>query len=248
MDNHTSSSDHQPLTPPPGHNDGPRLPIMLLSAVFVGLLVIAIVGAAWFAQLRNKRVASPPPVLGQVTAPTFTDTSGTSFSLSKLDGRIWVADSVFTRCGSICPPMTANMKKLQDWLETEELGNVKLVTFTVDPDHDTPEVLREYAESYKADLNRWHFLTGAPEKINGYLVNQFLLATEENKGVPETEMFIHSDKFVLIDRDRNIRGYYSGIEDEDLDNLRTAIISLSREPAQATTSTTSTTSTQAANL
>lgn len=240
MDNHTSSSDHQPLTPPPGHNDGPRLPIMLLSSVFVGLLVIALVGAAWFAQLRKNRVASPPPVLGSVTAPTFTDTTGTSFSLAQLDGRIWVADSVFTRCGSICPPMTSNMKKLQDWLEKKELGNVKLVTITVDPVHDTPEVLREYAESYRADPKRWHFLTGAPEKINGYLVNQFLLGTEENKGVPESEMFIHSDKFVLIDRDRNIRGYYSGIEDEDLENLRTAIISLSHEPARENPSTTTT--------
>jgi protein SCO1/2 len=242
MDNDMPTPNNRPLAR--GHNDGPRLPVVLLGSVFLVLFVIAIVGAAWFKQLRNKQVEPPPPVLGQVSAPTFTDATGTSFSLTQLDGRIWVADSIFTRCGGQCPLMTVNMKKLQDWLVKEEQGGVKLVSLTVDPEFDSPEVLQRYATTFKADPTRWHFLTGPRELIYNYIINDFKLGTEETKGQPVAEMFIHSDKFVLIDRNRNIRGYFSGTEDADMEKLKLAITSVSHEadtspaPTDAPTSST----------
>lgn len=224
-----SSSNPRPLTPPPGHNDNPRLPIVLLGSIFLILLAIGIIGSAWFMQLRKKQAPAAPPVLGQVSAPTFTDQNGTSFSLTQLDGRIWVADSIFTRCGGQCPVMSYNMMELQDWLVQNEQGGVKLVSLTVDPENDTPAILTEYAGKFKADLRRWHFLTGDRNTLYNYIMNDFKLGAEENQGVPDAEMFIHSDKFVLIDRDRNIRGYFSGTDEADMEKLRTAIIALSNE-------------------
>lgn len=231
-----SSSNSRPLTPPPGHNDNPRLPIVLLGSIFLILLAIGLVGSAWFMQLRNKQAPEPPPVLGQVSAPTFTDQNGTSFSLTQLDGRIWVADSIFTRCGGQCPVMSYNMMELQDWLQENEQGGVKLVSLTVDPENDTPEVMKEYAAKFKAQPGRWHFLTGDRSLLYSYIMDDFKLGAEENQGVPEAEMFLHSDKFVLIDRQRNIRGYFSGTEETDMEKLRTAIIALANEnspPADA---------------
>jgi protein SCO1/2 len=244
MDYDMSSSEQHPVVP--GKNDGPRLPVVLLGSVFLALLVIALVGAAWFKQLRNNQADPPPPVLGHVSAPTFTDANGTSFSLTQLDGRIWVADSIFTRCGGQCPLMTVNMKKLQDWLEAEEHGGVKLVSFTVDPEYDTPEVLKRYSTTFKADPNRWHFLTGERTLLYNYIMNDFMLGAEENKGVPEAEMFLHSDKFVLMDRNRNIRGYYSGTEDADMEKLKQAISSLGQEKTPPPATDTGTTASIAA--
>lgn len=221
------SNEQRPLAP--GHNEGPKLPVAFIGSAFLALLVIGVVGAAWFTQLRKNRVDPLPPVLGTVSALTFTDANGEPFSISELDGRIWVADSIFTRCGGMCPVMSTRMRQLQKWLEENEHGGVKLVTFTVDPEHDTPEVLKQYAENFKADPDRWYFLTGPRELIYKYLMDDFMLGVEENDGVPEAEMFIHSDKFVLLDRNRNIRGYFSGLEETDMEKLRRAITSLAYE-------------------
>lgn len=206
----------------------------LIGGVIVFFLVIGLVGAALFYQLRKKQVPPPPPILGQVSAPTFTDENGTSFSISQLDGRIWVADFIFTRCGTQCPIMTMNMQKLQEWLIENEQGNVKLVSITVDPESDTPEVLERYARAFKAQKGRWHFLTGDRQTIYDYIIKQFKLGAEENEGQAVADMFVHSDKFVLVDRDRNIRGYYSGQDTTALEQLRDDIISISRDGENAT--------------
>lgn len=224
-----SSSDPGSINPPPSP---PRsiLPV-LFGTIALILLVIFIASAAWFKQLRNKQVEPPPPVLGSVSAPTFTDENGTSFTISQLDGRIWVIDFIFTRCGGQCPVMSIHMQKLQQWLKENEQGNVKLVSVTVDPEYDQPPVLKRYAKTFKADEGRWHFLTGDRKTIYDYIINDFKLGAEENADTPVAEMFVHSDKFVLMDRDRNIRGYYSGTDEADMAKIRTAIISLSQEAA-----------------
>lgn len=206
----------------------------LIGGAIIFFLVIGLVGAALFQQLRNKQVPPPPPILGQVSAPTFTDENGTSFSISQLDGRIWIADFIFTRCGTQCPIMSINMQKLQGWLNENEQGNVKLVSITVDPESDTPEVLERYARAFKADKGRWHFLTGDRQTIYDYIIKEFKLGAAENEGQAVSDMFVHSDKFVLVDRDRNIRGYYSGQDVVALEQLRDDIISISRDGENAT--------------
>jgi len=206
-----------------------RLITVIFGFAILALFVIGVVGAAWFYQLRKKQAPAPPPVYGKISAPTFTDSRGTSFSISQLDGRVWVFDSIYTRCGGQCPIMSVNMKKLQEWLITHEQGGVKLVSITVDPEYDTPEALARYAKMFKADTSRWHFLTGDKKEIYDWIMHDFKLGVDENQGQPVSDMFIHSDKFVLVDRDRNIRGYFSGMDDEDLEKLRTAIRSLGVE-------------------
>jgi len=245
MDHTVSSPDESTLRTPQNPNEPtqpqaaqPRKsqPSMAVVAgwIFLALLVIAISGAAWFQQLRKKQVAPPPPVISHVEAPTFIDETGTTFPLTNLDGRIWVVDFIFTRCGGQCPLMTMNMRNLQNWLVENHYGNVKLVSITVDPENDTPPVLAKYAKTFGAISGKWHFLTGDRKTIYDYILNDFKLATEEEKSKPVSEMFVHSDKLVLIDENRNIRGYYSGSEpsntdSEDLKKLKDAIESLSHE-------------------
>src|SRR5699024_11930906 len=83
----------------------------------------------------------------------FTDQDGESFSNEDLEGKWWVADFIFTNCETVCIPMTSNMVNLQQELEEKNIDNVELVSFSVEPDRDTPEVLTEYAEEYGADLS-----------------------------------------------------------------------------------------------
>jgi len=219
---------------PPGNRNPPSM-VVICGWIILAMFVMGIAGLAWFQQLRKQRVEPPPPVYSEkLSAPTFTDETGTSFPISSLDGRIWVVDFIFTRCGGQCPLMTNNMTQLQKWLQENEMGNVKLVSITVDPEHDTPEVLTRYAKNFKAIPGKWHFLTGDRKTIYDFILNDFKLETEENQGKALAELFVHSDKFVLVDSNRQIRGYYSGTEDRDavpseLENLRQAIISLSHQ-------------------
>ena len=149
-------------------------------------------------------------------APEFTLTERSKRTVSEKDlaGAVWVADFIFTHCAGICPTMSANMRKLQDKLPPE----VRLVSFTVDPYNDTPEVLSEYANRYGADRDRWVFLTGKPEDIQQLSVGGFKLALDPNSG-SEKEPITHSSRFVLVDKEGRIRGYYGMDEADALDRL-----------------------------
>lgn len=199
--------------------------------IFLGMFIIMLAGIAMRDQLKLKsqHLGESPPVYGEVPAFTFTDDTNTSFGLQQLKGRIWVVDFVFTRCGFPCPILTKNMSELQNWLDEEEMGNVKLITVTVDPEFDTPEVLTAYGKKFGANFDRWKFLTGSKETIYDFILKGFDLLVEENpEGTSISQMFIHSDKFVLIDRDGGIRGYYGGQSAEDLEKLRLDIRKVSR--------------------
>jgi protein SCO1/2 len=133
--------------------------------------------------------------------------SGRQVTRQDLDGQVWVADFIFTRCAGICPTMSANMRKLQDTLPKE----IRLVSFSVDPSNDTPEVLKEYANRYGADPQRWLFLTGDAGAMQQLSVGGFKLALDATSGT-EAEPITHSSRFALVDRAGHIRGYY-GMED-----------------------------------
>src|SRR4051812_15425954 len=97
-------------------------------------------------------------------APKFklTDQDGKPFDSEQLKGQVWVAALIFTNCPGVCPSMTEKMKKLQEAVPSK---NVQLVSFTVDPERDTPAVLKQYAQRFNADESRWHFLTGAKDTM-----------------------------------------------------------------------------------
>jgi len=143
------------------------------------------------------------PTLGAVPAFTLTDQNGATFeSASKLDRQVWVADFMFTTCPGPCPLMSSQMHQVQKALEAE---GIRLVSFTVDPEHDTPAVLLEYGQRFKASPGVWHFLTGSRADLNHLSKDVFKLGFVDGQ-------LEHSTRFVLVDRHSEIRGYYSTSE------------------------------------
>lgn len=151
------------------------------------------------------------PALGKVGGFSLTERSGRQVSASELAGRIWIADFIFTRCAGPCPLMSAGMKKLQDRLKDPDL---RFVSFSVDPDYDTPEVLKAYAARFGAS-DRWLFLTGPKKEIFRLSREDFLLGAAEDEG----EAVLHSTRFVLVDGDGAIRGYYDSTEPDAVGRL-----------------------------
>lgn len=139
---------------------------------------------------------------------TFTNQNNEDVSLSDLEGEVWLADFVFTNCTTVCLPMMANMTALQDQLKQEGL-DVRIVSFSVDPTIDTPEVLKSYAENYGADLSGWDLLTGySPEKIDEFAMENFQTLARK----PENDdQVMHGTSFYLVDREGVVRKYYNGI-------------------------------------
>ena len=186
-----------------------------------GLLVAALVVVIAATVLQRMRRPEPPPVLGPAPAFILTNRDGRSVRGEHLAGRPWIADFIFTRCPASCPLMTARMARLDRELAQDH--EVKLVSFSVDPDHDTPAVLQRYAESYKAPP-RWLFLTGDKTEIYRLSRQGFKLGIEipaaTAPGGPPVEPILHSTRFVLVDGLGRIRGYYDGFDEDSMRKLR----------------------------
>lgn len=161
--------------------------------------------------------ASSPEALGELADFTLTERSGKSVSKKDLAGQVWVAGFVFTRCTGPCPKVTGNMRKLQDLLASTP---AKLVTFSVDPEFDTPEVLSAYASGVGADPERWWMLTGAKETIDA-LIPSFVPKTQRSAPgeAPIGQHVAHQTRLWVIDGEGRIRGLYSGESDEHLERI-----------------------------
>jgi protein SCO1 len=138
-----------------------------------------------------------------VPAFQLTAQDGSAFDSKSLTGHNWVADFIYTHCDGPCPMMSSHMRQIQD-STAAEMSGVRLVSFTVDPARDTPEVLASYAKHFKQDPTRWAFLTGDMPSLNavglGFKLN----------GVDGSTT--HSSRFALVDRRGHIRGFYSTAE------------------------------------
>ena len=154
------------------------------------------------------------PVMNTVPEFTLVERSSREVKSQELAGQIWIADFVYTTCGGISPIMTQKMRKLQDQLPEE----IRLVSFSVDPETDTPAVLAEYANKFGADPKRWLFLTGSRDELYALSKNGFKLAVE-NTGGTEAEPITHSSRFAIVDRQGRIRGYYSMDDPEELKHI-----------------------------
>jgi protein SCO1/2 len=134
------------------------------------------------------------------------------FTADSLRGYIHVADYFFTRCPGICPRLSSAMRMIQDYLG-EKAKKVRLVSYTVDPSHDTPAALREYAQRYGADLQRWTFVTGAETTLYRLAVKGYLIPVAKSPDSTQGELgYVHSDMLVLVDPELRIRGFYSGLD------------------------------------
>lgn len=152
----------------------------------------------------------PLPFLGYVPEFTLTDTSGKNFESQNLAGKIWVVDFIFTSCGGPCPLLSSKMATLQSEFASE--SNFHLISISVDPERDTPDVLLEYAKRYQATKS-WTFLTGKNDEIQNLLVKGLKIGSGE-------EPIYHSTRFVLVDGVMRIRGYYDGTEAKDIKRLK----------------------------
>src|SRR5688572_13344424 len=152
------------------------------------------------------------PVLWPAAQFSLTDQNARTFSSQDLRGRPWVAGYVFTNCAGLCPRLTAAMAQLQKQFPAD----VHLVSFSVDPERDTPAVLKQYAATFKADESRWHFLTGPKDKVV-QLVGEMKMPYGESRNPDEP--ILHSDKLTLIDAEGNVREHYDSKDEEKLKKL-----------------------------
>lgn len=164
------------------------------------------------------------------TVPGFSFINQDSVEVSHQDyrGHIYVTDYFFTTCPSICPVMSSQMSRLQDLLKQKDLfGDVMILSHTVDPENDTPEVLKAYANQLGADSQHWNFVTGGKSDLYDQArYGYFMTALESDTAAGG---FFHSDNFVLIDRGGHLRGYYDGTSTKEVNQLFEDIQLLNQE-------------------
>ena len=184
--------------------------LILILIPIVTLLLLLWLRHIEVAALRQRDVSC----YGTVPAFELLNQNGQSFGSAQLAGKIWIADFIYTTCPGPCPMISSRMSELQKPLEKSD---VHLVSFSVDPEKDTPQVLRGYAEKLQADHARWDFLTGPKSAIYKLSHDGFKLAVSDGgdeRGIP-----VHSTRMVLVDRHGQIRGYYDATEPDAITKL-----------------------------
>jgi protein SCO1/2 len=193
----------------------------------IALLATSLVGVALAFFLRGER-AAPPPVLAELPDFRLTERRGGEVGRAELAGRPFVADFVFTRCRVYCPRLTARMKELAARLPPSP--RPRLVSITVDPEHDTPAVLTDYARDWGVEADAdWLFLTGETAAVRRLVREGFLLPVED---VPENTAMpiLHSSRLMLVDGAGRIRGAYEAFEADALDRLLADLGALGAKP------------------
>ncbi len=191
--------------------------------LLLGLVLAGVIGYG----VLSEPAGAPPktterrlPVYGSVPTFSLTERTGETFTDKGLDGSIWIADFIFTNCTGVCPLLSRTMSRLQNQLRND---NVRFLSLTVDPTRDTPEVLRRYAKRYRASKTDWLFLTGDEAEMRQLIVDGFRLGVtalpNDDPRLVTHEPIIHSNRYLLIDAERKIRGYYSGDDHNAVETL-----------------------------
>jgi cytochrome oxidase Cu insertion factor (SCO1/SenC/PrrC family) len=219
-----------------------RLAIVALWGV-LGLAVVATIAVALLlspASRRDDEAGHELPIYGLVPEFALVERSGRPLTAADLDGEIWVANFIFTQCAGMCPGLSIRMAALQRALgaargadgSAGRFADVRLVSFSVDPTRDTPEMLRRYAERFGADPERWLFVTGTREAIHRLVRDGFRLSIAElppgATGYTAEEPITHSDRFVLVDGRRRIRAIVHGTDEGAVPELMRGIAQLVR--------------------
>jgi protein SCO1 len=217
------------MTEPIRKTDWLLLPGLIL--VVATLCVVFLLARMRWSALFGK----PLPVYSQVSDFTLTNQFGNPVTLEQLRGHPWVADIIFTRCAGPCLKMSRQMMTLQQDLSPS--SQARLISLTTDPDYDSPAVLKTYAERFRADPNRWFFLTGSKQQIASLARDSLKLTAIEKK--PEdrespVDLFIHSTIFVVVDKSGRLRGVFQstgeGVDPEQVKSeIRAALRRLERE-------------------
>lgn len=203
---------------------------------FIFALAIVIPYSAYYAWSAYRDSREPLPVYAyngaqdeatdhRIPAFSFSDQNGQTVTEASLDNRITVVDYFFSHCPSICPKMTANLRGLQQ--ELSEVPEFQILSFTVDPVRDSAARLEKFAQRFGADARNWHFLTGAKPELYRLARKGFLITAQDGTG--DEDDFIHSEKFVLVDGQSRIRGFYDGTDAEQVQRLKKDILKLRQE-------------------
>jgi protein SCO1/2 len=186
----------------------------------VGLCAAAILGMLGLHQLvyafMSRGHAADLPRIGRVPDFEFVSERGRPTAARDLEGKAWIADFIFTRCGGTCPMMSERMEELAANLRDEP--GVRFVSFDVDPEHDSLADLATYARQHRADPERWTFLRGERPAVRALAGDGFKLAVVDGHS-DDPEPILHSSSFVLVDGKRRIRGYYDGLEPAGVEKL-----------------------------
>jgi protein SCO1/2 len=209
----------------PRHLRG-RTIVLASAALIVAIAVTAIALPLWQAKHRVPELDD----YGVVPKFALTDETGKTITEDALRGHVSIVDFIFTRCDSICPVSSLKMHRLQ--VETEDQPDIKLLSFSVDPDYDTPPRLAEYAKRFEADGGRWHFVTGPIASVKKVVTEAMMISMDRDgrtqaNGAPN---IVHQPHFLLIDPDLHIRGLYDSTEPVRLD----ALLRDARDLARAT--------------
>tara|TARA_B100001996_G_scaffold73995_1_gene54599 strand:+ start:1265 stop:1849 length:585 start_codon:yes stop_codon:yes gene_type:complete len=187
-----------------------RIKIYAIIAVFLAVTYII--------KINNEQ--EPLPIIGSIPEFEFIDSEGRDIGLTNLKGKVWVADFIFTTCTMACPIMTGNMNTIHKKYKKND--DLRLVSISVYPEYDTPEVLKKYASQYKADTDTWHFLTGNESTVKEVIKDGFKIGDYE-------DIIFHSEKFALVDKNGMIRAYYNGMKTEDMKKLKKDIDNLLKQ-------------------
>jgi protein SCO1/2 len=194
-------------TPPPKRGTAWKATLILIPVLTAAVLF-------WLWQLQVHALSNRPlPSYGPAPNFDLVNQDAQPFGSNQLAGKIWIADFIFTSCPGPCPIISTRMSELQRPLEKSD---VHLVSFSVDPEKDTPPVLRTYADKLRKEPFRWDFLTGPVGAIASISRDGFKLGISE--GEPETGP-VHSTRFVLVDRHGTIRGYYDALAPDGVTKL-----------------------------
>ncbi len=147
----------------------------------------------------------------------FASSDGETITEKLTEGKIYVADFFFTTCPGICPLMSNQLKRVQEAFIDDP--NILILSHTVDPDNDSLPVLKEYAKKYKAIKGKWYFLRGSQDQIYELAQKGYYISALEDENETGTDRFVHSDKLVLVDKQKHIRGFYNGTDAKDVDRL-----------------------------
>ncbi|WP_165903693.1 SCO family protein [Hymenobacter gummosus] len=149
------------------------------------------------------------------------DQRGQTVSQRDLSGSVYVASFFFATCPQVCPRLNTQLQRVQEKFRKEE--RLKLVSYTVDPQHDSVAVLADYGRQFGATPGKWFLLTGSKDSINRLAVEQYKVLTPGPSMLAGTVGLMHSQRLLLVDRDQHIRGMYDGLDPKEIDRLMTEI-------------------------
>ncbi|MFM8719296.1 MAG: SCO family protein [Chthoniobacterales bacterium] len=212
-------SDH-----PQGNRVADRMQRLGWVGAFLAFILAVVMGYSMW-RGSERRDVEKLPVMRAVPDFTLTDQDGNTVTRDDLRGKIWIADFIFTRCKGPCPLMTARMLEMQRALL--KTPDVKLVSISVDPEHDTPAVLKAYAEANFAEPGRWKFLTGDKTVIEKVVTEGFMQHLDEENGEP-----VHGTMFLVVDGNGMVRSARMLEDPELIPKILTDTGNLLREQGQ----------------